>query len=107
MRGEFRTRIDLERDLRLATEGGEFFLVYQPVLHLDDRSVQSMEALLRWRRPSGQVVAPDAFIPALEESGLIVEVGAFVLNEACRQARRWRDAGLPTAVSVNVSPRQF
>jgi diguanylate cyclase (GGDEF)-like protein len=107
MRGEFRTRIDLERDLRLATEGGEFFLVYQPVLRLDDRSVQSMEALLRWRRPSGQVVAPDAFIPALEESGLIVEVGAFVLNEACRQTRRWRDAGLPTAVSVNVSPRQF
>jgi diguanylate cyclase (GGDEF)-like protein/PAS domain S-box-containing protein len=107
MRGEFRTRIDLERDLRLATEGGEFFLVYQPVLRLDDRSVQSMEALLRWRRPSGQVVAPDAFIPALEESGLIVEVGAFVLNEACRQTRRWLDAGLPTAVSVNVSPRQF
>ena len=66
-----------------------------------------MEALLRWRRPSGLVVAPDAFIPALEESGLIVEVGAFVLKEACRQTRRWRDAGLPTAVSVNVSPRQF
>ena len=66
-----------------------------------------MEALLRWRRPSGQVVAPDAFIPTLEESGLIVEVGVFVLEEACRQTYRWRDVGLPTAVSVNVSPRQF
>jgi diguanylate cyclase (GGDEF)-like protein/PAS domain S-box-containing protein len=107
MRGEFRTRIELERDLRLALEGGEFFLVYQPVVRLDDASVQSMEALLRWRRPSGLVVAPDAFIPALEESGLIVEVGTFVLREACRQARRWLDAGVPTAVSVNVSPRQF
>ena len=107
MRGEFRTRIELERDLRLALEGGEFFLVYQPVLQLDDGTVQSVEALLRWRRPSGRVVAPDAFIPALEESGLIVEVGAFVLNEACRQTRHWHDLGLPTAVSVNVSPRQF
>jgi diguanylate cyclase (GGDEF)-like protein/PAS domain S-box-containing protein len=107
MRGELRTRIELERDLRLALEGGEFFLVYQPVLNLDDGRVQSVEALLRWRRPSGRIVAPDAFIPALEESGLIVEVGAFVLNEACRQTRRWHDLGLPTAVSVNVSPRQF
>ncbi len=107
MRGEFRTRIELERDLRLALESGEFFLVYQPVVRLDDAAVQSMEALLRWRRPSGLVVAPDAFIPALEESGLIVEVGTFVMREACRQTRRWHDAGLPTAVSVNVSPRQF
>jgi diguanylate cyclase (GGDEF)-like protein/PAS domain S-box-containing protein len=107
MRGEFRTRIELERDLRLALERGEFFLVYQPVVRLSDGAVQSVEALLRWRRPSGLVIAPDAFIPALEESGLIVEVGAFVLGEACRQTRLWYDAGLPTAVSVNVSPRQF
>jgi diguanylate cyclase (GGDEF)-like protein/PAS domain S-box-containing protein len=107
MRGEFRTRIDLERDLRLALEAGEFFLVYQPVVELTDGTVKSMEALLRWRRPSGLVVGPDDFIPALEESGLIVEVGAFVLREACLQTRRWYDAGLPTAVSVNVSPRQF
>ena len=107
MRGEFRTRIELERDLRLALESGEFFVVYQPVVQLNDGTVQSMEALLRWRRPSGLVVGPDAFIPALEESGLIVEVGAFVLREACRQTRLWYEAGLPTAVSVNVSPRQF
>jgi diguanylate cyclase (GGDEF)-like protein/PAS domain S-box-containing protein len=107
MRGEFRTRIELERDLRLALEKGEFFLVYQPVIKLRDGTVESVEALLRWRRPSGLVVAPDAFIPALEESGLIVEVGSFVLKEACRQTRLWHDAGLATAVSVNVSPRQF
>src|SRR5579863_4803947 len=107
MRGEFRTRIDLERDLRLALERGEFFVVYQPVIQLSDGTVQSMEALLRWRLPSGQIVGPDAFIPALEESGLIVEVGAFVLTEACRMTRTWHVLGLPTAVSVNVSPRQF
>ena len=107
MRGQFRTRIELERDLRLALEANEFFLVYQPVIQLATGAVQSMEALLRWRRQSGLVVAPDAFIPALEESGLIVEVGAFVLEEASRQARQWDDVGLPTAVSVNVSPRQF
>ena len=107
MRGQFRTRIELERDLRLALEANEFFLVYQPVIQLSNGAVQSMEALLRWRRQSGLIVAPDAFIPALEDSGLIVEVGAFVLEEASRQARQWDDAGLPTAVSVNVSPRQF
>ncbi len=107
MRGEFRARIELERDLRLALSGGQFFLVYQPVIKLDDGAVRSMEALLRWRRPSGHVEAPDTFIPALEESGLIVDVGAFVLEEACRQICSWRDLGLATAVSVNVSPRQF
>jgi EAL domain-containing protein (putative c-di-GMP-specific phosphodiesterase class I) len=107
MRGEFRARIELERDLRLALAGSEFFLVYQPVVELNGGAVRSMEALLRWRRPSGHVEAPDAFIPALEESGLIIDVGAFVLEVACRRARSWSDAGLTTAVSVNVSPRQF
>jgi diguanylate cyclase (GGDEF)-like protein/PAS domain S-box-containing protein len=107
MRGTFRTRIELERDLRMALERREFFLQYQPVVQLETGVVRSVEALVRWRRPSGQVVPPDAFIPVLEETGLIVEVGAFVLAEACRQVRLWRDQGLETAVSVNVSPRQF
>jgi EAL domain-containing protein (putative c-di-GMP-specific phosphodiesterase class I) len=107
MRGEFRTRIELEKDLRRAFAQNEFFLVYQPVLRLDDGAVRSVEALLRWRQPSGIVITPDIFIPALEESGLIIDVGAFVLDEACRQARRWCDMGLLTAMSVNVSPRQF
>ena len=107
MRGAFRARIELERDLRLALQRREFFLMYQPVVELDTGGVRSMEALLRWRLPSGQVVGPDAFIPALEESGQIVEVGTFVLNEACRMTRTWQVLGLPTAVSVNVSPRQF
>ncbi len=107
MRGAFRARIELERDLRLALQRGEFFLMYQPVVDLETGAVRSMEALLRWRLPSGQIVGPDAFVPALEESGLIVEVGTFVLHEACRMTRTWHVLGLPTAVSVNVSPRQF
>jgi diguanylate cyclase (GGDEF)-like protein/PAS domain S-box-containing protein len=107
MRGEFCNRIDLEKNLRGALAERDFFLVYQPVVGLRDGDVRSVEALLRWRHSSGQVVAPDEFIPALERSGLIVEVGAFVLNEACRQAQRWRNAGCETAISVNVSPRQF
>jgi diguanylate cyclase (GGDEF)-like protein/PAS domain S-box-containing protein len=107
MRGAFRARIELERDLRLALARGEFFLMYQPVIQLHSGAVRSVEALLRWRLPSGEVVGPDAFIPALEESGLIVDVGAFVLHEACRQTRNWHDLDIPTAVSVNVSPRQF
>lgn len=107
MRGAFRSRIELERDLRAAFVSGEFFLVYQPVLSLTEGSVRNMEALLRWRQPSGRVVTPEAFIPALEESGLIVDVGSFVLHEACRQARQWLDRGSPTAISVNVSPSQF
>ncbi len=107
MRGEFHNRVELEKDLRLAVAAGQFFLVYQPVLRLEDGTVRSMEALLRWRRSSGQVVTPDSFIPALEDSGLIVDVGPFVLEEACRQAQRWRDLGMPATISVNVSPRQF
>ena len=89
------------------SNSGEFFLVYQPVVRLSDGAVQSVEALLRWRRPSGLVVAPDAFIPALEESGLIVEVGAFVLREACRQTRavvrrRAADGGLGQRLAAPI-----
>ena len=107
MRGAFRTRIELERDLRMALERHEFFVVYQPVVQLDSDAIRSFEALLRWRRPTGQVVTPDVFIPVLEDSGLIVEVGAYVLQAACHQVRLWQDQGLATAVSVNVSPLQF
>ena len=89
MRGEFRTRIELERDLRLALEGeASSSSSTSRSSSCATAPSRAWRRCLRWRRPSGLVVAPDDFIPALEESGLIVEVGAFVLREACRQTRR-------------------
>jgi len=100
-------RIELDADLRGALGGNEFFLLYQPVFDLDHVRVSGVEALLRWRHPSRGVVAPDQFIPMLEDSGLIVEVGRWVLAEACRQAAQWHSRGYPLSMSVNVSMRQL
>jgi diguanylate cyclase (GGDEF)-like protein len=100
--------LSMEADLRKALERGEFTLNYQPRLALKDLRVEAVEALLRWRHPQRGFVAPDEFIPLAEQSGLIVEIGDWVLREACAQARRWRDAGGPGwQVAVNVSGVQF
>jgi EAL domain-containing protein (putative c-di-GMP-specific phosphodiesterase class I) len=94
--------------LRKALERGEFKLNYQPRLALDDLRVEAVEALLRWPHPQRGLVAPDEFIPLAEQSGLIVDIGDWVLREACAQVRRWRDAGGPSwQVAVNVSGVQF
>ena len=85
----------------------QFFLLYQPVFDLDHVRVSGVEALLRWRHPSRGVVAPDQFIPMLEDSGLIVDVGRWVLGEACRQAAVWHAHGHRLSMSVNVSMRQL
>ena len=100
-------RIELDADLRSALAEEQFFLLYQPVFDLDHVRVSGVEALLRWRHPSRGVVAPDQFIPMLEDSGLIVEVGRWVLGEACRQAAQWHARGHRLSVSVNVSMRQL
>jgi EAL domain-containing protein (putative c-di-GMP-specific phosphodiesterase class I) len=100
-------RIELEADLRTALAEQQFFLLYQPVFDLDHVSVSGVEALLRWRHPSRGVVSPDHFIPMLEDSGLIVDVGRWVLLEACRQAAVWHDRGHRLQMSVNVSMRQL
>jgi EAL domain-containing protein (putative c-di-GMP-specific phosphodiesterase class I) len=98
----------MEADLRKALERGEFTLNYQPRLALEDLRVEAVEALLRWKHPQRGFVAPDEFIPLAEQSGLIVEIGDWVLREACAQVRRWRDAGAPSwQVAVNVSGVQF
>jgi predicted signal transduction protein with EAL and GGDEF domain len=100
--------LSLEADLRRALERQEFTLNYQPRLALDDLRVEAVEALLRWSHPQRGFVPPDEFIPLAEQSGLIIEIGDWVLREACAQARRWRDAGAQDwQVAVNVSGVQF
>jgi diguanylate cyclase (GGDEF)-like protein len=99
--------IELEFDLRSAVERGEFELLYQPIYDLDDLTLIGVEALLRWRHPNLGVVMPDEFIPILERTGAIVEVGRWVLAEACEQMASWHQLGSHLTVSVNVSARQF
>jgi diguanylate cyclase (GGDEF)-like protein/PAS domain S-box-containing protein len=103
-------RLDLEANLRRALVQGEFFVVYQPVVRLGDASIVGMEALVRWQRAGGEIVNPDQFIPAAEETGLIRELGHWVLQEACRQVAAWQaEFGLTPSLrlSVNFSPRQL
>jgi diguanylate cyclase (GGDEF)-like protein len=97
----------LELDLNGALEGNQFYLVYQPVVELVTGSFTAVEVLLRWRHPEREVVMPDQFVPALEASGLIIPVGGWVLEEACRQAAMWQRRGHLLPVSVNVSARQL
>ncbi len=107
MQTEIQRRIDLEFDLRWALEGGQFRLVYQPIYNLDDLSLVGVEALLRWDRPAGEDVGPDEFVPILEQTGHIKEVGRWVLGEACRQMADWHAHGNTLDISVNVSGRQL
>ncbi len=101
-------RLALARRLRKAVESGGFELVYQPIHRLADGRIVAVEALIRWPQRDGSVVSPAEFIPLAEESGLIVPIGAWVLEEAARAWRRLADAGRPDiAVAVNVSALQF
>jgi diguanylate cyclase (GGDEF)-like protein/PAS domain S-box-containing protein len=101
-------RLELERQLRGALERGELSLHYQPLVAAHDGSLIGAEALLRWHHPELGNIPPDRFIPVAEQSGLIVGIGAWVLDEACAQAARWRAArGGEFLIAVNVSPRQF
>jgi diguanylate cyclase (GGDEF)-like protein len=107
MQTAVQSRMELEMDLRMAIENDEFFLVYQPTFNLQDMSPTGMEALIRWNSPTRGTVPPNEFITLLEETELIVEVGRWVLLEACRQGVRWRESGYPIGVAVNVSARQL
>ncbi len=107
MQTAVQSRMELEIDLREALENEEFFLVYQPTFSLSDMRPTGMEALIRWNSPTRGLVQPDDFIPLLEETGLINEIGSWVLKEACRQGVRWREAGHPIGIAVNVSARQL
>ena len=107
MQGVVQSRMELEMDLREALEKDEFFLAYQPTIDLRDMSPNGVEALIRWAHPTRGIVQPDDFIPLLEETGLITEIGKWVLEEACRQGATWRVAGYPIGMAVNVSGRQL
>ncbi|MEI7446661.1 MAG: EAL domain-containing protein, partial [Burkholderiales bacterium] len=100
-------RLTLEAQLRRALERSEFELHYQPKVATESGRVTGCEALIRWRHPERGLVAPGEFIPVAEEAGLIVELGTWVINEACRAARRWADAGHPGRVAVNVAAPHF
>jgi diguanylate cyclase (GGDEF)-like protein len=107
MQGLVQSRMELEMDLREALEKKEFFLAYQPTIDLSDMSPNGVEALIRWEHPTRGVVQPDDFIPLLEETGLICEIGKWVLEEACAQGAAWRRSGYPIGIAVNVSGRQL
>jgi diguanylate cyclase (GGDEF)-like protein len=100
-------RLSLEFALRSALVGDQFFLLYQPIYNLEDLSIVGVEALLRWRHPTEGVIQPDEFIPILEQTGQIREVGAWVLREACTQMATWHARGDTLDISVNVSGRQL
>ncbi|MBF4558773.1 EAL domain-containing protein [Pseudomonas sp. p50] len=101
-------RLELESDLRHALEQNEFVLYYQPQFSGDGKRLTGAEALLRWRHPRRGLVPPGDFIPVLEELGLVVDVGDWVISEACRQLKTWHQAKVRVPkVSVNISARQF
>jgi diguanylate cyclase (GGDEF)-like protein/PAS domain S-box-containing protein len=107
LRGRVLDRLRLESALRRAVEGRELTLAYQPIVALGDRSVAHVEALLRWEHAELGHVSPADFIPVAEETGLIVPLGRWVLEQACRDAAEWQRHGEPASVCVNISPRQL
>jgi diguanylate cyclase len=109
MRSRVRERVEMERELRRAAEEDGFRLLYQPQVHLRSGEIVGLEALLRWDHPERGLVEPAEFLWLAEETGLINRIGDWVLEEACRQARLWREAGpggAPLRVTVNLSASQ-
>lgn len=101
-------RLQTESLLRRALEMQEFELRFQPILRLDDSRIMGAEALLRWNNPTLGMVSPERFIPLAEETGLIIDIGRWVIREACHTVSRWqKQTGEPVVMAVNVSPRQF
>lgn len=107
MLGDAREQAELLRDLRQAVAGQQLELVYQPKVHAPTGEITGAEALLRWHHPQRGMVSPMVFVPLAERHGLIVSIGQWVIEEACRQARAWRDEGLRMRVAINLSVHQL
>ncbi|MDX1633631.1 MAG: EAL domain-containing protein [Marinobacter sp.] len=104
---QIRDRKRLEKDLSMALAGNQFHLVYQPQVNLESRRIIGAEALLRWNHPERGLVPPDEFIPLAELNGSIVEIGEWVLDQACWQAARWARVNMPIRIAVNLSAVQL
>jgi diguanylate cyclase (GGDEF)-like protein len=97
----------LRLDLAEALAAGQFFLLYQPIVDLETQQITGIEALIRWRHPTQGILGPESFIPLAEETGMIVPIGRWVLDNACAQAAVWHGQGHPLSIAVNVSAREF
>jgi diguanylate cyclase len=104
---DVRDQAELLQDLRLALSRHQLELYYQPKIHAPSAQVTAAEALLRWHHPRRGMISPSVFIPMAERSGLIIALGAWVIDEACKQARIWRDQGLRMRVAINLSAHQL
>jgi len=99
---------EMESSLRSALALGQFELHFQPIMDIATRRLATLEVLLRWRRPASGLVMPDQFIPIIEDNGLIVPIGEWVIRRACEQSMEWQRQGLmPVPLAINLSPRQF
>jgi diguanylate cyclase (GGDEF)-like protein len=107
LRARIMERLDLENGLRRALQNDELRVYYQPEVSMSDDRMVAVEALVRWEHPERGLLEPAEFVPLAEENGLIVPIGAWVLNEACAQVAKWRADGADLGVAVNVSARQL
>lgn len=110
MHAQATRRLQLETEMRQALERREFEIHYQPIINLETNELEGFEALVRWRHPEMGLIPPSQFIPAAEETGLILQLGRWVLDESCRQLREWQDDILSASaltMSVNLSCKQF
>lgn len=106
MQEQVREQVELEHDLRFALEQNQLELHYQPILQAGNLDTSSVEALIRWKHPQRGYVSPETFIPLAEETGMIGNIGKWVIRTACLQVKSWHDAGHPIGVSINLSGRQ-